>query len=174
MWWRHCVSDGRPRNTLNGSIRYNEKTLNMCPSYSQSLKCQQCTLKTQSTCAKRVFSSPNGKILRRNAMIARMNATLSSRVSVSVTSRHRCHRIETTSRIELDFGTEASFHLYPTPCCEEFWVSPKIRVLPSGTLSRTLDLENFATVSRSRCQQNSATVELVDDTYIRQSTSRVM
>jgi len=31
-----------------------------------------------------------------------------------------------------------------------------------GTLPRTLDLENFATASRSRCQQNSSTVEFVD------------
>ena len=38
-------------------------------------------------------------------------------------------------------------------------------VIPSGTLSQTLDLENFVTASRPRCQQNSSTVELVDDTY---------
>ena len=41
----------------------------------------------------------------------------------------------------------------------------KIRVLLSGTLSRTLDLENFATTSRSRCQQKLSTVELVDNIY---------
>ena len=35
----------------------------------------------------------------------------------------------------------------------------------SGTLSQTLDLQNCATASRSRCQQNSSTMELVDDTY---------
>jgi len=42
-----------------------------------------------------------------------------------------------------------------------------LRLLPSGTLSQTPDLENFATASRSRCQQNSSssTVEFVDDTY---------
>ena len=33
-------------------------------------------------------------------------------------------------------------------CYKEIWVTPKIRVLPSGTLSHTLDLENFATASR--------------------------
>jgi len=42
----------------------------------------------------------------------------------------------------------------------------KIRILSSGTLSQAPDLENFATASRSRCQQNSSssssTVELVD------------
>ena len=42
--------------------------------------------------------------------------------------------------------------------CKEIRVSPKIRVLNAGTLSQTLDLENFATAS----QQNSLTVELVD------------
>ena len=59
---------------------------------------------------------------------------------------------------------------YPTLCYKEIWVSPKIRVLPSVTLSQTPDLENFATASGSRCQQNSSsssssTVEFVDDTY---------
>jgi len=44
----------------------------------------------------------------------------------------------------------------------------KIGVLLSGTLSQTPDLENFATASRSSCQQHSSsssTVQLVDDTY---------
>ena len=59
---------------------------------------------------------------------------------------------------------------YPTLSYEKILVSPRIRVLPSGTLSETLNLENFATASRSHCQQNSSsssssTVELVDDTY---------
>ena len=62
----------------------------------------------------------------------------------SVTSQY-C--IETTGDIVLVFGTEASFHLRPTLCYKEIWVSPKIRVRPSGTLSQTLDLENFATAS---------------------------
>ena len=54
---------------------------------------------------------------------------------------------------------------YPTLCCKEIWVSPKITVLSYGTLSQTSDLENFATASCSPCQQNSSsTVELVDDT----------
>ena len=54
---------------------------------------------------------------------------------------------------------------YPTLCYREIWVSPKIRVLPSGTLSQTRDLDNFATVSQSCCQRNSSTVDLVDHTY---------
>ena len=65
---------------------------------------------------------------------------------------------------------------YPTLCCKEIWVSPKIMALPSGTLFQTLDLENFATASRSRCQQNSSsqssTVEFVDDTYTTIDESR--
>ena len=44
---------------------------------------------------------------------------------------------------------------YPTLCCKEIWVSAKIRVLPSGALSRTPDFENFASARRSLCQQNS-------------------
>jgi len=35
----------------------------------------------------------------------------------------------------------------------------------NGTLSKTLDFENFATASQSCSQQNSSTVELVDHTY---------
>jgi len=38
---------------------------------------------------------------------------------------------------------EASFHL-PTLCYKEIWVSPKIRVLPSGTVSQTPDLETIS------------------------------
>jgi len=82
-------------------------------------------------------------------------------VCLSVTSRQCIKR--------LVFGMEASFHPYPTLCCKEIWVSPKIRVLPSGNLSHTPVLENFTTVSRSRCCQQhsspSSTVEFVDDTY---------
>ena len=57
---------------------------------------------------------------------------------------------------------------YRTLCYKELSVPPKIRILPSGTLSQTSDLENCATASRSRCQQNSSssssTVEFVGDT----------
>ena len=42
--------------------------------------------------------------------------------------------------------------------------SSKIRVFSSGTLSRSPELENFATVSRQRCQQNASMIELVDHT----------
>ena len=47
-------------------------------------------------------------------------------------------------------------------------VPPRIRVLPSGTLSQTLNFKNIAatlTASQSCCQQNLSTVELVDRTY---------
>ena len=67
---------------------------------------------------------------------------------------------------------------YSTLCCKEICVSPKIRILPSGTLSQTSYLENFTTASRSRCQQNSSsssssTVELVDNTYTTIDESRL-
>ena len=92
-----------------------------------------------------------------------INTFDTSRVCLSV--RHTSVCVETTGLIEPVFVMEASFHLSHTV---EMWVSPKITVRPCGTLSQTPDLENFATPSRSRCQQNlssSSTVELVDDTY---------
>jgi len=58
------------------------------------------------------------------------------------------------------FGMEASFHLSFT--CKEISVSSKISVLPSGTSSQTPDIENFATASRSRCQQLVVFVVVVD------------
>jgi len=60
------------------------------------------------------------------------------------------------------------FRLSHTVLYKENCVSPKINVLPSGTLSQAPDLENFDTASRWRCQQNSSsssTVELGDYTY---------
>jgi len=42
---------------------------------------------------------------------------------------------------------------FPALCYQEIWLSPKIRILPFGTLAQTRELENFATASRSRCQQ---------------------
>jgi len=59
----------------------------------------------------------------------------------------------------------STFHL----CYEEiFRVHPKNNMgtllLSSGTLSKTLELENFA--SRSCCQENLSTVELVDHTCV--------
>ena len=66
---------------------------------------------------------------------------------------------------------------YPTLSYKELWVSPKTKVLPSGTLSQTRDFEDFATASRSCCRQNSSssssTVELVDDTYATIDESRL-
>ena len=53
-------------------------------------------------------------------------------------------------------------------CLRKFGYLGNITLLPSGTLSQTLDSENFATASRSRCQRHSSsssTVELVDDIY---------
>ena len=59
------------------------------------------------------------------------------------------------------------FSTYPTMCYKDIPVHAKIRfgLLPSGTLSQTLDLEIFATASRWCCQQNSSTVELVDHSH---------
>jgi len=104
----------------------------------------------------------------RYTLLARYRPVLSSCVRLSVcpsaTSRY-C--IGTTGRIELVSAWWLP-STNPTLRCTEIWVSPKIRVFPSGTLSQTPDFENFATTSRSRCQQHSSsssTVELVDDAY---------
>ena len=61
-------------------------------------------------------------------------------VCLSVTSRY-C--IETATRIELDFGTQVLLDLSYI-VLKDVRVSPKIRILLSGTLSETLALENFA------------------------------
>jgi len=57
---------------------------------------------------------------------------------------------------------------HPTLCGKEISVSPKLGYFPLE-LCPNPGLKNFATASRSRCQQNSSssssTVELVDDTY---------
>ena len=43
---------------------------------------------------------------------------------------------------------------YPTLCYKEIVLTPKIRVLPSGTLSKMLDLEIFITAAgRAECRQ---------------------
>jgi len=54
---------------------------------------------------------------------------------------------------------------YPTLYFKEIRLSPKLRHLELCPTLLLWTLENFATVSRSSCQQNSSTVELVDHTY---------
>jgi len=96
------------------------------------------------------------RFLPRDAMLARY--VLSSCVCPSVCPSQACIVI-VSKRLD-DSSWHVTWQLsstYPTLCCKEIRVPPKIRILPSGTL-------HFATASRSRCQQNSSTVELVDDT----------
>jgi len=59
--------------------------------------------------------------------------------SLSVTSRSS---VNTAERIELVSAWELS-STYPTLCYKRIRVCPNISTLSSGTLSRTLDLENF-------------------------------
>ena len=87
-------------------------------------------------------------------MIARH--VLSSRVRLSVRPSF-CHK---PVLYRNDWTNPPSWFLacglpstYPTLCCEDIWISSKISILASGTLSRTADLEKFAAASRSRCQQ---------------------
>ena len=85
-----------------------------------------------------------------------------------------CHKpvlYRNTGRIELVLACRL-------PCTNHTLCYSKIRVLKitvrptaSVTLSQTVNLDNFSTASRSCCQQNSSTVELLM-TPIRQSTSR--
>jgi len=106
-------------------------------------------------------------ILPRDAMLARHMSWPCVRLQCVC---HNRNAIETAQRIQLGFGTGASFNISHNVLWGNSSIS-KIRVLPSGTLPQTLHLENFATASRSCCQQNSSTVELVDHTYER-STRR--
>ena len=86
---------------------------------------------------------------------------LSSCVRLSVTSGVLSKQLDESSWF---FAWKLLF-TYCTLCYKQSGVSPKGGVLSSRTSSQTADLENFATGSRSRCQQNSSsTVELVDDT----------
>jgi len=53
------------------------------------------------------------------------------------------HRNDWTNEAGFWHGPQAFFHfLLSTLYYKEIWLSPKIRVLPSGTLCQTLDLEN--------------------------------
>ena len=88
------------------------------------------------------------KFLPRDAMLARymlwpcVCMCLCVCLCLSVTSRNST---KTAQWIELIFGMDASFHLSYTAVLQENSGNPKIRGLPSGTLSQTLDLETFAT-----------------------------
>ena len=76
-------------------------------------------------------------------MLARVLA-MAPCLSVSVTNRSS---IQTAERIGRFFGMGAFFDL-SYMCFKKILVTPKIGVLPSGTLLQTLDLENFATAYR--------------------------
>ena len=64
------------------------------------------------------------------------------------------HQSHWTDRAGFSYGCLIPY-THPTLCYKETRVSPKMRILPSGTLSQTLS--NVATTSRSRSQQNSLT-----------------
>ena len=50
-----------------------------------------------------------------------------------------------------------------TLCFKEIWVTPKIRILPFGTLSKMLDLENFVTAGRSSLGAVNRSIKTGDD-----------
>ena len=66
-------------------------------------------------------------------------STGTSHGPVSVCHKSKCS-IETAEQVELVFGMGVSFHSSYT-VLKEIWVSPKMRVLPSGTLTLTPDLK---------------------------------
>ena len=72
--------------------------------------------------------------------------------------------IETAERTELVLGRELP-STYPTLCHEKIIVPPKIRVLPSGTLSHNMDLKKFRHGKSMVLSTKLVTVELVDHTY---------
>ena len=82
---------------------------------------------------------------RRDAVLARVQAMALCLCLVSVTSRYSVERVE---RIGLVLAWELLF-TFPTLCSKEIQVPSKIRLLPSGTLLQTLDVEDFATACRS-------------------------
>jgi len=75
-------------------------------------------------------------------MLARCFLSLCVRLYARLSVRHKPVCIETTEQIELVSGTKASFS-YPTLYYQVILVSPKIRVLPPGTLSHTPDFKKF-------------------------------
>jgi len=68
--------------------------------------------------------------------------------------------LSVTNRYQNDWTNRAGFWhrgFILTLFYKEIWVSPQIRVLPSGILSQTPKLENFTTAIRLCCQRNSST-----------------
>jgi len=85
----------------------------------------------------------NAPILLHNAMLARPMLSLCVRLSgIS------WHSTKPVNCIQMIFGMEASFDLSYT-VLKEILVTPKIRVLPFGTLCQSLDFKNFTIASRS-------------------------
>jgi len=91
-----------------------------------------------------------------------------ARDSVSVYRKSAfCRKFETDERIELIFGTGASFDLSNSVLYEKNPDRPYLQNKRTflWNFVPNLDLENFALASRSCCQQNSSTVEVVDHTF---------
>ena len=102
------------------------------------------------------------EFLPRDAMLARYMPWPSVRLCPSVTSRSSIE----TEALRAGFGVGASF------CLTDKEIRERAKILHSGTLRQTLDLGNFATASRSCCEQNS--FDRACGSYLRQSTRRCM
>jgi len=91
-------------------------------------------------------------MLARYMLSVRLPVCLSVRLPVCLSVRHK--RVLYRN----DWTNQANFwHLsfFPPLCCKEIRRSPKITELPSEILPQ-MHLENFATASRSCCQQSSS------------------
>jgi len=97
-------------------------------------------------------------------------------VFLCVSLAHR-YCIETAARIELVYGTCFPDLRY-TMLYMEIRVSPELRVLSSGTLSQSLDLENLAARPvhrrRARYKQATAVVCCIYNTCRRRRTRHVL
>ena len=119
-----------------------------------------------------VFSRLLLGFLPRDTMLARY--MLSSRVRLSV---HPSLTGIVSKRLDESSWFWHGGFLPPITRCviRKYTRSPNIWVLPFGTSFQTPDLENFATASRSRCQQHSSLSyrrSSLLTTPVRQSTSR--
>ena len=107
--------------------------------------------------ARRRFMTARRYASAEYAVVERPSVCLSARPSV--TSRYY---IETTGRIELVLA----WTLPSMSAIRKFGHLQKLGYFPLELCIKLRTFRNIAMESRSRCQQNSSTIELVDDTHL--------
>jgi len=123
----------------------------------------------QSTC---IFSTDSAVgivqavfFLPRDAMLARYLLSSCVRLSVRLSQAGTVSKRLDESSCVLAWRIPSTC---PTPCCKEIRLSPKIRVLPPGTLSQTVRTSDRVVDKTRRRRQRSSLLT----TPIRQSTNR--